>query len=322
MAFKHLVIALCSALSLQAAAQTGGKNITLISAFPPGGITDAIARMVSPSLAKATGQTVIVDNITGASGTIAAAKLFSVPADGNTLMLVSSSESIMPPLMMKAAKFKSEDFRLLINGPSVPLAIVARSGLAFNSIEELLAYARNPANKPLSYGSLGVGSIAHLAAEHFAALTGISMTHVPYRGGAPVVNDLLGNNVDLSFFPFAGGMIQLVETNKVKMLGLSLSEVLPQYAKYPLASKHPQLKEFVHISWQSLAVPKTTPLPVAEKLAAQLNDIFQSPEMQAFAAKNGSFVPKALPLAQVEAQYNAEIARTRALAKAINLQAE
>ncbi len=264
----------------------------------------------------------IVDNITGASGSIAANKMFTLPADGTTLMMVSSSETIMPPLMMKSVKFKAEDFRLLINGPTVPLAIVARSGLPINSIEELLAYARNPANKPLSYGSLGVGSIAHLAAEHFATLTGINMTHVPYRGGAPVVNDLLGNNVDLSFFPFAGGMVQMVETNKVKMLGLTLSESLPQYAKYPLATKHPQLKELVHISWQSVAVPKTTPLAVAEKLAQQLNDIFQAPEMQTFAAKNGSFVPKALPLAQVDAQYNAEIARTRALAKAIHLQAE
>ncbi len=319
MKLKHLVLALCSLISLQTLAQ---KNITLISAFPPGGVTDAIARMVTPSLAKATGQTVIVDNITGASGTIAAAKLFSLPADGNTLMMVSSSESIMPPLMMKTAKFKAEDFRLLINGPSVPLAIVARSGLPFNTLEELLAYARNPANKPLSYGSLGVGSIAHLAAEHFAALTKIELTHVPYRGGAPVVNDLLGNNVDISFFPFAGGMVQMVETNKVKMLGVTTLETMPQYAKYRVANTHPQLKEFVHISWQSIAVPKATPMPVAEKLAQQLNEIFQAPEMQAFAAKNSSYVPKAMSLAQIEAQYNSEIARTRALAKAINLQAE
>jgi tripartite-type tricarboxylate transporter receptor subunit TctC len=320
MKLKHFVLAVFSIASLQAMAQT--KNITLISAFPPGGVTDAIARMVGPGLAKSTGQTVVVDNITGASGSIAANKMFGLPTDGTTIMMVSSSETIMPPLMMKSVKFKAEDFRLLINGPTVPLAIVARSGLPVNNLEELLAYARNPANKPLSYGSLGVGSIAHIGAEHFAKLTGIGMTHVPYRGGAPVVNDLLGNNVDLSFFPFAGGMVQLAETGKVKVLGLSLDESLPQYAKYALATKHPQLKEFVHLSWQSMAVPKSTPLPVAEKLAQQLNEIFHEPEMQAFAAKNGSFVPKALSLVQVEAQYNAEIARTRALAKAINLQAE
>ncbi len=314
--------AACMVASGGAMAQaTAAKTTTLIVPFPPGGATDAVARTMGPLLAKSLNQTVVVENITGASGSLAASKLFTTN-DGSSIMLVSPSETIMPPLLNKAIKFKSEDFRLLIQGPGVPLALLMRPGLDFKSIDDLLAYARNPANKPLSYGSFGQGSIAHLAAEHFADLTGIQMIHIPYRGGAPVTQDLIGNQVDLSFFPLAGGAIQLVETGKIKTLGLAFDKALPQYAKFPLLTTHAQLKPFVHVAWQSLAIPKTVPMAVAESLNATLNTIFQSPEMREFAAKNGSVIPEPAGLAQIESTYNNEITRTRALAKTIDLQAQ
>jgi tripartite-type tricarboxylate transporter receptor subunit TctC len=299
------------------------KNTIILSPFPAGGVTDLTARQIAPLLSKSLGgQTVIVENLTGASGSIAANKMFLSPVDGTTLMMVSPSETILPPLMMSAVKFKSEDFRLLVNGPSVAVALLTRNGLNFKDVGELIAYAKNPANKPLSYASLGIGSIAHLAAEHFSDLAGVKMTHVPYRGGAPVTADLMGNQVDISFFPIAGASMQMIDTGKVKCLGVALPVKLPQYSKYDLLTAHPALKSFVHTTWQSVAVPKATPAPIVEKLHKELTAIFQGDEMRAFAAKQGSYLPEPVSLAQIDASYMTEIARTRALAKAVKLEAQ
>jgi tripartite-type tricarboxylate transporter receptor subunit TctC len=148
------------------------------------------------------------------------------------------------------------------------------------------------------------------------------MTHVPYRGGAPLTTDLMGDQIDLSFFPIAGNGLQMVEAGKVKQLGVALDHKLPQYAKYDLLSAHPLLKSFVHLSWQSIAVPRLVPLATVEKLNQELNAIFQSEEIKSLASKNGSFIPAPLGLAQIEANYAAEIRRTRALAKAVKLEAQ
>jgi tripartite-type tricarboxylate transporter receptor subunit TctC len=303
--------------------QAQSKPTVILSPFPAGGVTDLTARQIAPLLAKALGgQPVIVENLTGASGSIAASKMFAAPADGTLLMMVSPSETILPPLMLSAVKFKSEDFRLLINGPSVAVALFMRNGLNFKDVGELIAYAKDPANKPLSYASFGIGSIAHLAAEHFSELAGIKMTHVPYRGGAPVTADLMGNQVDVSFFPIAGASMQMIDAGKVKCLGVALPVKLPQYSKYELLTAHPALKSFIHVTWQSLAVPKATPPAIADRLHKELTQIFQGEELKAFAAKQGSFIPEPLSLAQIDANYMGEIARTRALAKAVKLEAQ
>jgi tripartite-type tricarboxylate transporter receptor subunit TctC len=323
---RRSLLALCAAPafgSLLSRAMAQAKNTVILSPFPAGGVTDLTARNIAPLLSKALGgQTVIVENLTGASGSIAANKMFMSPMDGTTLMMVSPSETILPPLMMSAVKFKSEDFRLLVNGPSVAVALLTRNGLNFKDVGELIAYAKNPANKPLSYGSLGIGSVAHLAAEHFSELAGVKMTHVPYRGGAPVLADLVGNQVDLSFFPVAGASMQMIDSGKLKCLGIALPVKLPQYSKYDVLTSHPALKSFIHTAWQSIAVPKATPAPVVEKLHKELSAIFQGEELRAFAAKQGSYLPEPATLAQIEANYLAEISRTRALAKLVKLEAQ
>ncbi len=314
---------IATAFAAPALAQStpAGKTVSIISPFPPGGISDVIARVAAPMLAKSTGQTVIVENITGVSGTLAANRMFSA-TDGTQIMLVSPSETLMPPLLYSSVKWKSEDFRLLVNGPSVPLGLLVRANLPVKNVEELIAYAKNPANKPLSYASFGNGSIPHMAAEHFSRLTGVQMIHIPYRGGAPVTQDLIGGQVDVSFFPVAGAAVQLVETGRVKHLGYAYGKDLPTHAKHARLTNHPMLKDFVHVAWQSVAVPKATPAPVVDALAKEFATIFNSPEMKELAAKSGSVIPETAPLAQIDAAYIAEIARARALARAIGIQAQ
>jgi tripartite-type tricarboxylate transporter receptor subunit TctC len=323
---RRSVLALCAATFSSLVTRISlaqSKPVVILSPLPAGGVTDLTARTIAPQLSKALGsQTVIVENVTGASGSIAANRMFLSPADGTTFLMVSPSETILPPLMLSAVKYKSEDFRLLVNGPSVAVALLLRTGLNFKDVGELIAFAKNPANPPLSYASMGIGTIAHLAAEHFSELAGIKMTHVPYRGGAPVTADLIGNQVDLSFFPIAGAGMQMIDTGKVKCLGVALPVKLPQYAKYELLTVHPALKGFVHTTWQSVAIPKSTPAALTEKLHKDFTQIFQSEEMRAFAAKQGAFMPEPQSLAQIEANYLAELTRTRALAKLVKLEAQ
>jgi tripartite-type tricarboxylate transporter receptor subunit TctC len=306
-----------------ALAQPGGtRPLTLIVPFPAGGASDALARQVAPGLSKAMAQTVVVENITGASGTLAAQRLLASPPDGTSIMVVSSSETIMPPLLMSSVKWQAEDFRLLVSGMSVPLALIARGAAPFNSVQEMLAHARNPDKVPLSYGSLGNGSIAHLAGEHFMQLTGVKMVHVPYRGGVPLTTDLIGNQVDISFFPLAGAALQMAEAGKIKVLGVASSTRFEHLARYPLLTEVAPLQTFVHSAWNSFAVPKAVPIAVAERLHRELNAVLQSPEIKAFALKMGSYVPEPVDLQQVASFYAAETARLRGLAGAIKLQAD
>jgi tripartite-type tricarboxylate transporter receptor subunit TctC len=268
------------------------------------------------------GQTVVVENITGASGTLAAHKMLAAEPDGTTLMVVSSSETIMPPLLLNTARFQAEDFSLLVQPLVVPLALVGRAGLAPTTLDALLAHGRDPANKPLSCGNFGNGTIPHLAAAHFEQLTGVKLLQVPYRGGAPLINDLLGEQVDLSFFPFAGNLLQLAETGRVKVYGVASASRAPHLASHALLGDHPQLKGFVHSAWNSFAVSKRVPEPVAERLSLELNTILHRPDIAAFALKMGSVVPARASLTEMAKFYRAETLKLRALARSIDLQAQ
>jgi tripartite-type tricarboxylate transporter receptor subunit TctC len=298
------------------------ERITLYVPFPAGGGADALARRVALPLASATGQTVVVENIPGASGSLAAQRMLSSAADGNAIMVVSSSETIMPPLLLSGVRYQAEDFRLVSGPLHAPVALLARPGLPPNNLKELLAYSRNPANPRLSYGSLGPGTIAHLAAEHFSRLTAMELLHVPYRGGAPLFTDFLADRIDLSFLPLAGPSLQLADTGRLKVYGIASAERLPHLARYELLPDHPSLKTFVHSAWNAFAVSKAVPVPVAEHLNQVLNEVLRSPDIRSFAEGLGSQAPPATTLAEADDFYQHEISTTRALARAMNLKAQ
>jgi tripartite-type tricarboxylate transporter receptor subunit TctC len=326
--FKHLpalanAAALAGMLPGRAAAQpTTAKTLFIVVPFPPGGASDALARQVAPHLSQAMGQSVVIENITGASGTLAAHKMLAAEPDGSTLMVVSSSETIMPPLLLTSARFQAEDFSLLVQPLVVPLALVGRAGLPPATLDALLAHGRDPANKPLSCGNFGAGTIPHLAAAHFEQLTDSRLLHVPYRGGAPLITDLLGEQIDLSFFPFAGNLLQLAETGRVRVFGVASASRLPHLPNHALLGDHPRLKGFVHSAWNSFAVSKRVPAPMAERLSNELNTILHRPDIAAFALKMGSVVPERASLVEVAKFYRAETLKLRALARSIDLQAQ
>jgi tripartite-type tricarboxylate transporter receptor subunit TctC len=314
---RTLAAAGMAAPSVRAESQ---RPVVLLVPFAVGGISDALARQVAPHLSRALGTTVVVDNVPGASGTLAAQRLLSATPDGSTIMLASSSETILPPLFMASAKYRAEDFRLLAGGMDAPIALLGRLGLKTASLTELLAIADHDGRPDLSCGSLGNGTITHLAAEHFRLLTGMEMLHVPYRGGAPMINDLLAEQIDLAFLPLVGPVLQLAQAGKLRVYGIADSVGRSPLEKYPLLTEHPTLKSFRHSAWTAFAVPRSVADPVAERLNTILNGVLQLPEVRGFAREMGSPSPQAMSLNQAADFYEREIRLTRSLARMVNPQ--
>lgn len=331
---RRLVRGICPALALGtglalALALTAGsaraqgfpsKTITIVVPYPPGGTADALARIVAPLLTKSLGQTVVVDNVSGAGGSLGAQKLLQAAADGHTLMVASSSETILVPQTMAGVRYKPEDFQLLAMGMHVPTVLVARANLPYNNVQELLAYARNPANKELSYASVGIGSMPHLAGENFQQLTGAHLLHVPYRGAAPVMQALMSGEVDISFFPAVGPVLGMAATGKAKILGIAGSERGAVPPAYPLLGTEPSLKEFSYPVWSTFAVARSVPQEPAAKLNKALNDALQAPEVQAWIRETGSQPPAVASLAEADVFYKTEVVKLVGQVKAAKLQ--
>lgn len=300
-------------------AQTGGKLLTIVVPYPPGGISDGQARLIAPHLGKALGLTVVVENITGAAGTLAVQKMLAAPADGHTLMVVSASDAILAPLTIAGARYQAEDLRLLGNGLAAPTALLARGNLPAGSLEELLKLA---ATTELTYGSIGVGSMPHLTGEDFRRRTGARMLHVPYRGGVPLIQDLTGGNIDITFMPYAGPILGFVAQGKLKLIGMVGPTAGTAHAGLPSLTTHAQLKDINYPAWSSFAVPRSVPEEAAGRLNRALNDAMRQADVVAWVKTAGSAVGEPWGLAESETFYKAEIGKLRGLARQMDLKAQ
>ena len=227
------------------------KPVTLMVPYPAGGLSDVIARTINTSLAKQLGQPVIVENLGGASGGIAAQKVLNAPADGHMIFQGSPNELILAPLANAAIKYKSEDFRLVQMISINPLAMFARKDLPAANGDELVAYAKKTAaaGKPLTYASVGPGSMYHLLGEHMSKLSGVPMTHVPYKGAAPAQQDLMAGEVDIFMTPYGKGPVQLAEEGKLKVVAALSLERQDMIKKAPTLNESAALKGFVFETW-------------------------------------------------------------------------
>ena len=234
---KVFASALCSLLISTAAwAQSfPTKPVSLVVPYPAGGVSDVIARSLNNVLAKHLGQPVLVENLGGASGGIAAQKVLNGPADGYMIFQGSPNELILAPLSNAAIKYKPEDFRLVQMITINPLAMLARKDLPATNGDELIAFARKTAKdgKPLTYASVGPGSLYHLLGEHMSKVTGVPMTHVPYKGGAPAVQDLMAGQVDFMLI-LAPEAMPLIASDKLR--ALACDEAQRDHLARPMAA--------------------------------------------------------------------------------------
>ena len=306
-----------------ACAQTfPSKPVILMVPYPAGGLSDVIARTVNNALSKNFGQPVLVENLGGASGSIGAQKVLNAPSDGQMIFQGSPNELILAPLAISAVKYKSEDFRLVQMIATAQIGFLARKDLPVTTVDEFLDYARKEAKegRPITYASVGPGSFYHLLGEHLSKTTNIPMTHVPYKGIAPAIQDVLGGQVDIFLAPMGKANVELQKQGKLKVLAMLNSERLEPMKDYPAISESKSLKSFAFNIWTGYFVKKDTPEPIVQAIHKAITDSLTDPTVRSGLEANSQLVAKPLSLQAVDKAYVDGTAQFRAIAKTIDLQ--
>lgn len=298
------------------------KPVTLMVPYPAGGLSDVIARTVNTTLAKNFGQPVLVENLGGASGAIGAQKVLSAPSDGQMIFQGSPNELILAPLAISAVKYKSEDFRLVQMIATAQIGFVTRKDLPVNTVDEFLDYARKEASggRPITYASVGPGTFYHLLGEQLSKVTNIPMTHVPYKGIAPALQDVMGSQVDIFLAPMGKANIELQKQGKLKVLAMLNSERVEAFKDYPAISESKSLKNFTFNIWTGYFVKKDTPEPIVQVIYKAITDTLSDATVRGGLEANSQMVAKPLSLQAMDKAYADGTAQFRGIAKAINLQ--
>lgn len=296
------------------------KPVNLMVPYPAGGPSDAIARIFFNPLGKELGQQVLVENLGGVSGALAAQKVLAAPSDGYYLFQGSPNEVILSPLANAAVKLKAEDFRLVQPVADAVMVFVTRKDLPANSVDELIALARKSADRPLSYGSVGIGSLYHLILENVQASTGIKLDHVPDKGNAPLLQDIAGGQVDFAVLVYSAAMGALADQGRLKVIGQLGAQRSELLKNVPTASEGKALKNFSYKIWTGFMVPKSTPEDVVQRLHAAIGKTLQDPSVRAQLSAQTQVAAAPMTLAESAKFFDTETARYRALARQINLQ--
>lgn len=287
--------ALCGALALLACTSVlaqpdsyPNKPITLVVAYPPGGSTDLTGRTLGAELSKKLGVPVVIDNVGGAGGAIGAQKVANAAPDGYTLLAGASNEIAISRLVSGAVKYDLKDFTPIGLIAAQPMVLVASQKSGVKTVEQFLSQVKQNPGK-YSYGSSGVGTALHLAGEMLKDQGGLFMTHIPYRGVAPLANDLLGNNIDFGVFVLSSGLPH-IRSGKVVALGTTEAKRSPMTAEIPALAETPKLKGIDINIWFALMGPARLPEPVVARLRKALNESLQSAELRKKLEDSGSTV--------------------------------
>ncbi len=277
---KKILIALGCALSLtaQASGNFPDKPVNVIVPFPAGGSTDMVARAVALSMGEQLGKPFVVENRPGATGTIGAGAVKRAPADGYTLLVASLGPFVVTPHLIKNVPYDAtKDFDYITIPVQAPNVLVASTSQKARTVAEVIATLKAQPGK-ISFASSGNGSSDHLSAELFWQQTGTEAMHVPYKGGAPAITDLLGGQVDFSF-QNVNAVLPHLRSGKLRAIavtGTQRSPVLPDVPTLAEAG----VKGAEVYSWQGMAAPKGLPADVKAKLAKAAIAAVQQPELR------------------------------------------
>lgn len=323
---RRALLALMAAAALgpcatgPALAQAGypDKPVTLLVPNAAGGAADNLARGFAEELSRRLGQPVIVENAGGASGAIAAQRVLRSAPDGYTLLFGTTSDMVVTPIANRAAGYSVRDFTPIAKVGVTPMTFTARPGLGVNSIDQLVALARQRPNG-LSVGTTGTASLQAFAAVALQRAAGIDLLGVPYKGGAPILNDLLAGQLDLGVMTLPAAMAQ-VRAGKLVMLGV-LSDQRPASApELPTVNESQAVKGVSVEIWAALAGPPKLPAPVVERISRAVQAILAD---KAFTERRAAMGDMTVPF-MVPADFGrfllAEEERYRALATGLKLE--
>lgn len=273
--------------ALPAMAQTyPSRPLRLVVPFPPGGSTDIVARLVAQKLGEALGQPMIVDNRAGAGGMIGAENVAKSPADGYSLLLASSGPiAIVPALQPKLGYDSVRDFAPISIIATIPTMLVVNEKVPARSVSELIALAKARPGQ-LNFASTGVGATPHLAGEVFKSMAGVDIGHVPYKGSAPALTDLMGGQVDMMFEQIPA-VLPHVQSGKLRALAVGSARRVAALPDLPTISES-GLSGFDVVSWFGIMAPAGTPAPIVARLHAELAKIMRMPDVSEKLASLGA----------------------------------
>lgn len=251
------------------------KPIRVVVPFPPGGIVDTVSRQLQPRLQAALGQTLVVDNRAGAGGTIGAAEVARAAPDGHTLLMVFDSYATFPLVYPKLPFDVTRDLIPVTQIVSNPLILVVNPKVTANSLPEFVRQLKARPGQS-NFASVGAGSSNHLTAELFKSVTGTFITHIPYRGGGPAQQDLMGGQVDMMFLSAVLAQ-PYVKAGKFKALAQTGAQRVPAYAELPTVAES-GYPGFDVNSWVGLLAPAGTPRHVVDRLQQEIGKILKEPE--------------------------------------------
>jgi len=310
-----LAIALPAATALAADAWPE-RQIQVIVPYTPAGSTDAVTRIVMQKLAERLGQPIVVENRPGANSLVGTAQAARAKPDGYTFVTVLAAYTVNPHLY--PLQYKQEDFTPVSHLADLPLFLFVNRNLPVNSVSELIEYGRKNPGK-LTYASSGTGSSAHMTGANFALVNGLEMTHIPYKGSAPILTDLLGGQLSMVFDPAIVPM-PYAKKGELKVLGLASAE------RWQVAPEVPTLveqgvKDFVMNSWVGLLAPAGTPQPIVDRMSRELAEVVKDPDVQQRFA-NAGFVPRGSTPAEFGALIEKDLARYGEIVKATGTKVE
>ncbi len=280
-----------AALALAAAAHADtfpSKPLRLIVTYPPGGGADLMARLIAPNMSETLGQPVVVENKAGASGQIAASDVARSAPDGYTLMLDASSFAVNPSLYAKLPYDPAKAFTPIAVVALFPNVLVVTPSFPAKSVHELIAMAKAKPGE-IAFASSGNGSAQHLSGELFKQKAGVQMTHIPYKGGGPALNDVLGGQVPMYFANMASGLPH-VKAGRLRALAITASKRSPALPDAPTIAES-GLPGYEVYEWNAIFAPAGTPAPVVAKLAESIAHAMGSPDIRQRVAELGGEAP-------------------------------
>jgi tripartite-type tricarboxylate transporter receptor subunit TctC len=283
-----LVIVGVPSFSVPAPAQPfPSRTVHLIVSYAPGGTGDIVARLISDKLAAALGQTVVVENRPGASGAIGTQSVVAAPPDGHTLLVGQTAEIAINQHWIKGLGYDPEkDLQPVALATIVPLALVIPAAAPYATLPDMLKVAKG---KTLAFASSGTGTPGHFAGELLKLRTKTDITHVPYKGAGPALNDLLGGHVDFFFSGFPAAIAQ-VKANTLKLIAVSTAKRSPAAPDVPTVAEAAGISDFDVSLWQGFFAPRDTPPDVVTRLNAEINKIITAPDVRAKLQDDGAAV--------------------------------
>ena len=273
-----ILAAALAAMTGPVSAQTWpGKPVTIVVPFPAGGTTDVLARAVGQELAKVLGQPVVVDNKPGAGATVGAAQVANAKPDGHTLLMGAVHHTIATSVYKKLPYDYGKDFAPITTVALVPNVLVVGASVPASNAQELIAYAKANPGK-LAYGSNGSGTLQHLIGAQFSSQAGVDILHVPYKGSGPLVNDLLGGQVAMSFDTVTP-VLAHIKAGKLKALAVTTNKRSSALPNVPTLDES-GLKGFNMGTWFGLLAPAATPKEIVARLNTEIVKIIKTPEFR------------------------------------------